>query len=127
MVLTKNDKVVISKESLSKLLTLLENSLDSTIFHWIQHGSLADVQKLVHRHVLIKMNQGRPYFEARGAWKKVKGDSDYDGPQKLANLSLMWEKMIGKRQGIILECNGRLPHEMVKGVVSGVKAKSVKN
>ena len=35
--------------------------------------------------------------------------------------------MVGKRQGIILECNGRLPHEMVKGVVSCVKAKPVKS
>ena len=60
------------------------------------------------------MNEDRPYFEARGAWKKVKGDFHYVGPRKLANLSLMWEKMAGKRQVIILECNGRLPHEMVK-------------
>jgi hypothetical protein len=35
--------------------------------------------------------------------------------------------MVGERQGIILECNGRLPHEMVKGVVTCVKAKPVKN
>ena len=55
-----------------------------------------------------------------------KGDFDYDGSRKLANLSLMWEKIVGKRQGIILECNGRLPHEMVKGVVTCVKAKPVK-
>ncbi len=34
----------------------------------------------------------------------------------------MWEKMVGKRQGIILECSGRLPHGMVKGVVTCVKA-----
>ena len=63
------------------------------------------------------MNEDRPYFEARGAWKKVKGDFDYVGPRKLANLSLMWEKMVGKRHGIILECNGRL---MVKGLVTCV-------
>ena len=44
-----------------------------------------------------KMNEDRPYFEARGIWKKVKGDSDYDDHQKLANLSLMWEKMVGNR------------------------------
>ena len=85
------------------------------------------MQTHVHRQVLRRMNEDRPYFEARGAWKKVKGDSDYDGPRKLANLSLMWEKMVGKRPGIILECNGRLPHEMVKGVVTCVKAKPVKN
>ena len=34
--------------------------------------------------------------------------------------------MVGTGQGIILECNGRLPHEMVKGVVSCVKANPVK-
>jgi hypothetical protein len=72
------------------------------------------------------MNEDGPNFEARGAWKKVKGDFDYDDPGKLANLSLMWEKMVDKRQGKILECNGRLPHEMVKGVVTCVKAKPVK-
>ena len=130
MVLTRNGTVTISKEHSSTLLRLLGNSLDSTVFLWIQHGtsrSLADAQKLVHRQVLTKMNEDRPYFEARGAWKKVKGDSDYDGPRKLANLSLMWEKMVGKRQGIILECNGTLPNEMVKGVLSCVKAKPVKN
>ena len=130
MVLTRNGKVAISKEPSSMLLRLLQNSLDSTIFLWIQHGasrSLADAQNLVHRQVLAKMIEDRPYFEARGAWKKVKGESDYDGPRKLANLSLIWEKMVGKRQGIILECNGRLPHEMVKGVVSCVKAEPVKN
>ena len=85
MVLTKNGKVVISKKSLSTFLRLLGNSLDSTIFLWIQHGnsrSLADVQKLVHREVLTKMNEDRSYFEARGAWKKVKGEFNYDGPQK---------------------------------------------
>jgi hypothetical protein len=51
MVLTKNGKVVISKEPSSMLLRLLGNSLDSTIFLWIQHGtsrSLADAQDLVH-------------------------------------------------------------------------------
>ena len=35
--------------------------------------------------------------------------------------------MVGKRQGIILEYNGRLLHEMVKGVVTCLKAKPVKN
>ncbi len=95
MALTKNGKVIMSKEPSSTLLRLPGNSLDSTFFLWIQHGtsrSLADAQKFVHRQVLTKMNEDRPYFEARGAWKKVKGDSDYDGPQKLANLSDMCEK-----------------------------------
>ena len=61
------------------------------------------------------MIEDRPYLEKRGAWKKVKGDFDYDGPQKLANLSCMWEKMVGKSQGIILEWNDRLLQEIVKG------------
>ena len=90
-------------------MRLLGSSLDSTIFLWIQHGcsiSLADAQKLVHRQVLTKSNEDTSYFEARGEWKKVRGDSEYDGPKKLANLSLMWEKMVGKRQGKIFECNG---------------------
>ena len=87
MVLTRNGKVAISKEPSSTLLRLLGNSLDSTVFLWIQHGtsrSLADVQKLIHRQVLTKMNEDRPYFEARGAWKKVKGDFDDDGPPKVS-------------------------------------------
>ena len=50
-----------------------------------------------------------------------------DDPQKLANLSLMREKMVGKRQRIILECNGRLLHQMIKGVVTCVITKPVKN
>ena len=49
MVLTKDGKAVISKEPLSTLLRLLGNSLDSTIFLWIQHGtakSLAEHKNL---------------------------------------------------------------------------------
>ena len=106
VVLTKNGKVVISKEHSLTILRLLGNSLDPTIFLWIQHGtsrSLGDAQKLAQRQVWTKMIEGRPYFETRGAWKKVKGDLDHDGPQKLSNLSLVGEKMVGKRQGIILE------------------------
>ncbi len=102
MVLTRNGKVAISKEPSSTLLRLLGNSLDSTILLWIQHGtsrSLVDALKLVCRQVLRKMHEDRPYFEARGAWKKVKGDFDFVGPGKLANLSLVWEKMIGKGKG----------------------------
>jgi hypothetical protein len=54
VVLTRNGKVVISKELSSPLLRLLRNSLDPTIFFWIEDGtsrSLVDVQKLVHRQV----------------------------------------------------------------------------
>ena len=39
----------------------------------------------------------------------------------------MWEKMVGNRQGIISECNGRILHETVKGVVICVNTKPVKN
>ena len=83
MVLTKTGKFVISKEPPSTVLRLLGNSLDPTIILWIQHGtsrSLADAQKLVHRQVRTKMIEDRPYFEIRGAWKKVKGDYNYDSP-----------------------------------------------
>ena len=65
------------------LLRLLGNELDPSIFSLIQHGttlSLEDAQTCVHRQVLRKMNEDRPYFQARGAWKKVKGDLDYNGP-----------------------------------------------
>ena len=130
VVLTRAGKVVISKEPSPTLLRLLGDELDPRIFSLIEHGttlSLEDAQKDVHRQVLKKMNDDRPYFEARGTWKKVKGDLDYDGPQKLANLSLMWEKMVGNRQGMILACNGRLPHEMVKAAVICAKARPVKN
>jgi len=67
MVLAKQGKVAISKEPLLMLLRLLGNSLGSTIFLWIQHGtsrSLVGVQKLVHRQFLTKMNEDRPFFEA---------------------------------------------------------------
>ncbi len=60
MVLTKDGKVVISKEPSSTISRLLGNSLNQTIFLWIQHRtsrSLADAQKLVHRQVLTKMNE----------------------------------------------------------------------
>ncbi len=81
MVLTRAGKVIISKEPLPMLLRLLGNELDPTIFSLIQHGttlSLEDAQTPVHRQVLRKMNEDRPYFEARGTWKKVKGDLDYN-------------------------------------------------
>jgi hypothetical protein len=39
VVLTKNGKVLISKEPLLTLLRLLGNSLNPTIFLWIQHGT----------------------------------------------------------------------------------------
>ena len=66
------------------VLRLLGNSLDRTIFLWIQHGaarSREDVQKLVHRQVRTEIIEVRPYFETRGAWNKVKGDFNYDEPK----------------------------------------------
>ena len=110
-------------------MRLLGNEVDPSIFMLIQHGttsSLADAQTPIHRQVLRRMNEDRPYIQARGEWKKVKGDLDYDGPRKLANLSLVWEKMVGNRPGIISKCNGRIRHEMVKGAVMCVNAKPVK-
>ena len=105
-------------------MQLLGNQLNRTIFLWLQHlRNLTDVEKLIHQQFLTKMNGDRPYFEARYTRKKVKGDFDYDGPQNLTNLSLMWGKMAGYRQGIFLECNGRTPREMVKGAVTCVKTK----
>ena len=90
----------------------------------------------MHQQVLAKMNGDRPYFEARGAWKdayfkardewkKVNGYIDYDGPLKLANLFHVWEKIVDCKQGVILECDSRTLHEMVKSAVTCVKAKPV--
>jgi hypothetical protein len=82
MVLTRADNVAISKEPLPMLLRLLGNELDPTIFSLIQHGTtlpLEDAQTCVHRQALRKMNEDRPYFEARGTWKKVQGELDYNG------------------------------------------------
>ena len=83
MVLTKDSKAVISKEPSSPLLRLLGNEVNPSIFMLIQHGttsSLADEQTHVHRQVLRRMNEDRPYFEARGAWKEVNSEVDYHGP-----------------------------------------------
>jgi hypothetical protein len=38
----------------------------------------------------------------------------------------MWEKMLDYRHGVIMECNGRTLHEMVKSAVRCVKAIPVK-
>ena len=139
-IVTKNGKIIIEGEASPTLMRLLGNQLDRTILLLLQHFShrnFDDAQKLIRQQVQTKINGDRPYFESRCAWKspfearcawnKVEGDFDYDGPQKLANLSLMWEKMVGYRRGMILECNGRCPREMVKSVVTYVKAKPVKN
>ena len=129
----KNGKIIIQEEPLPRLVRLLGNQLDRTILLLLQHYShrnFDDVQKLIRQQVQTKINGDRPYFESRCAWKspfetrcarnKDEGDFDYDGPQKLV------EKMVGYRQGMILECNGRRPREMVKSVVTYVKAKQVK-
>ena len=138
-IVTKNGKIIIEEEPSPTLMRLLGNQLDRTILLLLQHSShrnFDNANKRIHQLVQTKINGDRPYFESRCAWKspfearcawnKVKGDFDYDGPQKLANLSLMWEKMVGYRRGMILECNGRCPREMVKSVVTYVKAKPVK-
>ena len=49
-----------------------------------------------------------------------------DAPRKLANLSLMWEKMTGSTNGKILECKDHKPNAMVKGALMSRKAKAIK-
>ena len=139
-VVTKNGKIIIQEEPLPTLMRLLGNQLDRTILLLLQHSShrnFDNANKRIRQLVQTKINGDRPYFESRCAWKQAfqarcpwdedMGDFDYDGSHKLANLSLMWEKMVGYRRGMILECNGRCPREMVKSVVTYVKAKPVKN
>ena len=46
-----------------------------------------------------KMNDDSPYFEARGTWKKVKGDLDYDGPGKLAIFLSCRKRWLVTRKG----------------------------
>ena len=139
-IVRKNGKIIIEGEASPTLMRLLGNQLDRTILLLLQHSShrnFDNANKRTRQLVQTKINGDRPYFESRCAWKQAfqarcpwdedMGDFDYDGSHKLANLSLMWEKMVGYRRGMILECNGRCPREMVKSVVTYVKAKPVKN
>jgi hypothetical protein len=139
-IVRKNGKIIIEGEASPTLMRLLGNQLDRTILLLLQHFSnrnYDDANRRICQLVRTKINEDRPYFESRCAWKipfqsrcpwdKDMGDFDYDGSHKLVNLSLMWEKMVGYRRGMILECNGRCPREMVKSVVTYVKAKPVKN
>ncbi len=60
MVLTKDGKVIISKEPLPMLMRLLGIQLDPTIFLLIHCGnfrSLTNAQKLVHQQVLTKIKK----------------------------------------------------------------------
>ena len=72
------------------------------------------------------MNEDRSFYELRGSWKKVKGDLENDAPQKLADLSLMWEKMTGSTTGTILQCKDHKPNAMVKGALMSRKEKAIK-
>ena len=71
------------------------------------------------------MNEDRFFYESRGSWKKVKGDFENDSPRKLADLSLMWEKMTGSTTGKILQCKDYEPIAMVKGALMSRKAKAI--
>ena len=72
------------------------------------------------------MNEDRSFYELRGSWKKVKGDLENDAPQKLADLSLMWEKMTGSATGEILQSKNHKPDAMVKGALMLRKEKAFK-
>ena len=109
-VVTKNGKIIIQAEASPTLMRLLGNQLDRTILLLLQHSShrnFDNANKRIRQLVQTKINGDRPYFESRCAWKQAfqvrcpwdedMGDFDYDGSHKLANLSLMWEKMVGYR------------------------------
>ncbi len=67
------------------------------------------------------MNEDRSFYESRGSWKKIKGDLENDAPRKLADLSLMWEKMTSSTTGTILQCKDHKPIAMVKGALMSGK------
>ncbi len=98
IVYTKDGKVVLNKEPSATLLGIMGNQLNEEIFMMVEKGasqSLAEAHKLARARVFAKMNEDRSFYESRRSWKKVKGDLENDAPQKLADLSLMWEKMTG--------------------------------
>ena len=95
LVYTKDGKVVLYNEPSATLLRIMGNQLCKTIFMLVQMGtsqSLADAHKLARARVFSKMNEDRSFYELRGSWKKVKRDLENDAPQKLADLSLTWER-----------------------------------
>ena len=71
------------------------------------------------------MNEDRSFYELRGSWKKVKGDLENDAPRKLADLSLMWEKMTGSTTGKILQCKDHEPIVMVKVALMSRKEEAI--
>ena len=71
------------------------------------------------------MNEDRSFYEARGSRKKVKDDLENDAPRKLADLSLMWEKMTGSTTGKILQCKDHEPIAMVKGALTSRKDEAI--
>ena len=73
------------------------------------------------------MNEDRSFYESRGSHKKVKDDLENDAPQKLADLSLMWEKMTGSTTGKILQSKNHEPNAMVKGALMSRIEKSYRN
>ena len=83
------------------------------------------MHKLACARVFAKMNEGKSFYESRGSWKKVKGDLENDAPQKLADLSLMWEKITGSTTGKILQCKNHEPNAMVKGALMSRKEKAI--
>ena len=116
IVYTKDGKVVLNKEPSATLLRIMDNQLSDKIFMLVQRGtsqSLADAHKLACARVFSEMNEDRSFYESRGSRKKVKGDLENDAPQKLADLSLMWEKMTGSNwnnfgmQRSQTHCNGK--------------------
>ena len=72
------------------------------------------------------MNEDKSFYELRGSHKKVKGDLENDAPRKLADLSLMWEKMTGSTTGKFFQCKDHKPIAMVKGALMSRKAKAIK-
>ena len=128
LVYTKDGKVVLYNEPSATLLRIMGNQLCETIFMLLQRGtsrSLADAHKLARARVFSKMNEDRSFYEARGSRKKVKDDLENDAPRKLADLSLMWEKMTGSTTGKILQCKDHEPIAMVKGALMSRKAKAI--
>jgi hypothetical protein len=129
LVKTKDGKAVLNKEPSASLLKIMGDLLCRNIFLMVQMGtsrSLAEAHKLARKIVFTKMNEDRSFYESRGSWKKVKGDLETDAPRKLADLSLMWEKMTGSTRGTISECKGHEPNALIKGALISGKADAIK-
>ncbi len=71
-VVTKNGKIIIEEEPLPTLMRLLGNQLDRTILLLLQHFSkrnFDDANRRIRQLVRTKINEDRPYFQSRCAWK----------------------------------------------------------